>query len=68
MSCKNQDAKNTQGPHYSKREEARLPLLFLIAIALFFALCFLQPIFWISSFFQSHKPTHVFKTKIVDAD
>ena len=58
MSCKK------QGPHYSKREAARLPLLFLIAMALFFALCFLQPIFWISSFFQSHKLTHVFKTRI----
>ena len=44
-----------QGHCYSKRKEAIAP-------------CFLQPIFWTWFFFQGHKLTHLFKTRIVGAD
>ena len=52
-----------QGHCYSKREETRLPLLFLNNNDPFFC-----NLFWTSYFFQGHKPTHVFKTRIVGAD
>ena len=65
--CKKQGAKK-QGHCYSKREKADWPLLFLdnndpIFCTLLFATRILDLIF-----FQGHKPTHVFKTRIVDAD
>ena len=53
---------------YSKRAKSMLPFFILSNNDPgFFAPCFLQPIFW-TLFFQGHKPTHVFKTKIVGAD
>ena len=52
-----------QGHCYSKREEARLTLLILSNNDL---VAFCNPCF--RSFFQDHKPSLVFKTKIVDAD
>ena len=65
MGCKKQGAKK-QGHCYSKREEAAWPLLFLNKNDPVFSPCFLQPIFW--TFLQGHKPSHVFKTRIVGAD
>ena len=57
-----------QGHCYSKREETRLPLLFLnnndpVFCNLLFSGPYLDLIF-----FQGHKPTHVFKTRIVGAN
>ena len=67
MGCKNQGAKK-QGHCYSKREEAAWPLLFLNNNdPVFFTLLFSGPYFG-PGFFLDHKPTHVFKTKIVGAD
>ena len=64
--AKKQDAKK-QGHCYSKREEARLPLLFLSNNEpVFLHPAFCNPYF--GPFFQGHKPTHVFKTRIVGAD
>ena len=66
MGYKNLGAKK-QGHCYSKREEARLPLLFLSNNDP----VLLHPYFWnpyFGSFFLGHKPTHVFKTRIVGAD
>ena len=57
-----------QGHSYPKREEVRLPLLFLNKNdPVFFTLLFSGPYFG-PDFFQGRKPTHVFKTRIVDAD
>ena len=57
-----------QGHCYSKREEARLPLLFLNNNdPVFCSLLFSGPYFG-PDLFQGHKPTHVFKTRIVGAD
>ena len=47
-----------QGHCYSKREKAAWPLLFLNNN---------DPVFC-TLLFQGHKPTHVFKTRIVCAD
>ena len=58
MGCKKQGAKK-QGHCYSKREEA----IFLNNIFPIFC----NPYFGLN-FFQGHKPTHVFKTRIVGAD
>ena len=56
-----------QGHCYSKREEAAWPLLFLNNNEpAFFTLLFSGPYFG-PDFFQGHKPTHVFKTRIVGA-
>ena len=57
-----------QGHCYSKREEARLPILFLnnndpVFCNLLFSGPYFRP-----DFFQGHKPTHLFKTGIVGAD
>ena len=66
MGCKKQGAKK-QGHCYSKREESAWPLLFLnknnpVFCTLLFATHILD------LFLQGHKPTHVFKTRIVGAD
>ena len=64
MGCKKQGAKK-QGHCYSKREEAAWPFLFLKNNdPVFLLLC--NPYF--GPFLQGHKPTHVFKTRIVGAD
>ena len=57
-----------QGHCYSKRKKAMLPLLFLINTdPVFWAQLFPGPYFG-PDFFQGHKPTHFFKTRIVGAD
>ena len=57
-----------QGHCYSKREEAAWSLLFLnINDPVFWHPAFCNP-FFAPNYFQGHKPTHVFKTKIVGAD
>ena len=64
MGCKKQGAKNKV--IVIQKEKRQLPS-FWITMTLFFAPCYLHLIFW-TRIFQGHKPTHVFKTKIVDAD
>ena len=57
-----------QGQSYSKREHAAWPCLFLNNNdPVFCTLLFSGPYFG-PDFFQVHKPTHVFKTRIVGAD
>ena len=46
--------------------KARLPLLFLSNNDPIFVSCFCNPYF--GPFFPGHKPTHVFKTRILGAD
>ena len=66
MGCKKQGAKK-QGHCYSKREEAAWPLLFSNnSDPVFLHPAFCNPYF--GPFLQGHKPTHVFKTKIVGTD
>ena len=67
MGTKKQGAKK-QGHCYSKRKKAAWLLLFLknkdpVFYTLLFSGPYLGP-----DFFQVHKLTHVFKTRIVDAD
>ena len=61
MGCENQGAKK-QGHCYSKREEARLPLLFLSNNdPVFLHPDFLQPIFW--TFFSGSQTDPCFQNK-----
>ena len=45
MGCK-KGVQKKEAHCYLKREEAAWPILFLKTMALFFAPCFLKPIFW----------------------
>ena len=67
MNLRNAERKK-QGHCYSKREVAATTLLFLNNDEpVFVTLLFFRSIVWIW-FFQGHKPTHDFKTRIVGAD
>ena len=57
-----------QGLCYSKREGARLSLLFLNNNDPVFCNWLFSGPYFGPDFFQGHKPTHVFKTRIVGAD
>ena len=57
-----------QGHCYSKKEEARLPLLFLNNNDPVFCTQLFSGPYFRPDIFQGHKPTHVFKTRIVGAD
>ena len=66
MGCKKQGAK-IQGHCYTKKEKAAWPLLVLNKNnPVFLHPAFCKPYF--GPFLQGHKPTHVFKTRIVGAD
>ena len=57
-----------QGQFYSKWEEAAWPLLFLNNNDPVFCNQLLSGPYFGPDFFQGHKSTHVFKTRIVGAD
>ena len=67
MDLKKAESKK-QGHCYSKREEAAWPLLFLNKNDPIFSPCFFSGPYFGPDFFQGHKLTHVFKTRIVGAD